>query len=278
MLFSRFFCPFIFLILCKFAYCINLFNSYNGYTDARLFSNIEPDDIEDIERFIQIDLLQIVQDKCQQENLVFNDLLQVNFFGFYFKDVANFTFSDSDKMLIKRLSNYCNDVLHSQGLDKGIAYFEKIDENDSDKKSSDWYFYDKWEPITFEKQIDDQNSLTMSLTVNNLIIEKGFVYEPKKIQQTQNVLEKLLSTVKHNASRPRSGWRYDDDIQNWAAYLRMRAGPLAYNDLQRNLEGALPSLSTTNRYIKRSNTSIVEGILRSHELLHIFRKKICHYM
>lgn len=46
----------------------------------------------------------------------------------------------------------------------------------------------------------------------------------------------------------------------------MIARPLAYETLQRNLEAALPSLPSTNRYIRASNCNISEGILRCEEL------------
>lgn len=47
----------------------------------------------------------------------------------------------------------------------------------------------------------------------------------------------------------------------------MICGPLGYNILQRNLEGALPSLVSTNRYINASKFYVAEGTLRSVELL-----------
>lgn len=47
----------------------------------------------------------------------------------------------------------------------------------------------------------------------------------------------------------------------------MLCGPLAYNTIHRNLEGALPSLVSTNRYIKSSNCDAIEGVLRCEELL-----------
>lgn len=46
----------------------------------------------------------------------------------------------------------------------------------------------------------------------------------------------------------------------------MISGPLAYKTLQSNLEGALPSLPSVNRYIHSSHYHIIEGILRAQEL------------
>lgn len=52
----------------------------------------------------------------------------------------------------------------------------------------------------------------------------------------------------------------------YANYLRMITGPLAYETIQRNLECALPSLVSVNRYIKTSGCHISENILRTEEL------------
>lgn len=46
----------------------------------------------------------------------------------------------------------------------------------------------------------------------------------------------------------------------------MIAGPLAYDTIQKNLQSALPSLSSTNRYIRKINSRLIEGILRCNEL------------
>lgn len=52
----------------------------------------------------------------------------------------------------------------------------------------------------------------------------------------------------------------------FAPYPRMIVGPLAFETIHRNLEGAIPSLPSTNRYIRASNCSVTEGILRCNEL------------
>lgn len=86
-------------------------------------------------------------------------------------------------------------------------------------------------------------------------------------QRTKYFLNKLQSAADMNLKRKRGGFRFDEEIKLYASYLRMLCGPMAYNTIQRNLEGALPSLVSTNRYIKASDCKIVEGELRSRELL-----------
>lgn len=83
---------------------------------------------------------------------------------------------------------------------------------------------------------------------------------------THYFLNKLKSAANKNAKREKGGYRYDEDIKFYASYLRMIIGPLAYETLQRNLEHSLPSLSSTNRYIRSSGCHVSEGILRCEEL------------
>lgn len=83
----------------------------------------------------------------------------------------------------------------------------------------------------------------------------------------QNLLGKMLEASEMNSMRPKHGYRYGDDLKKMAVYHRTLAGPMAYKSIQLNLEGCFPSISTTNRYIHRSDHAVVEGVLRCDELL-----------
>lgn len=84
---------------------------------------------------------------------------------------------------------------------------------------------------------------------------------------TYYFLDKLKTATDQNANRERGGYRYDAETKQFASYLRIISGPLAYDTLQKNLKCALPSLPSTNRYIQSSNCKPLEGLLRSEELL-----------
>lgn len=96
--------------------------------------------------------------------------------------------------------------------------------------------------------------------------QKKNINEIKTQTQTQYLLKSLLSAADRNANRKEGGYRYDPEVKHYAALLRMIAGPFAYEILQRNLKMCLPSLPSTNRYIRSSNCHISEGILRCEEL------------
>lgn len=87
-----------------------------------------------------------------------------------------------------------------------------------------------------------------------------------KPTKTHYFLQKLLLTADENVKRQKGGYRYGSDIKYFASYLRMLVGPYAYETLQANLSHSLPSLPSTNRYIRSSGCNITEGILKNEEL------------
>lgn len=87
------------------------------------------------------------------------------------------------------------------------------------------------------------------------------------------LLRKLVETSIQNSTRKPNGFRYDETTKDFAAYVRMMAGPLAYETIQANLFGAIPSLPSTNRYIHRTHSTIVEGVVRCHELLQYLNER-----
>lgn len=87
------------------------------------------------------------------------------------------------------------------------------------------------------------------------------------------LLNKLIESANFNGNRQPNGHRFDSSLQKFSSYFRMLAGPLAYETIQKNLFGALPSISTTNRYIRKSHCQVREGVLRSNELLAYLKER-----
>lgn len=85
--------------------------------------------------------------------------------------------------------------------------------------------------------------------------------------QTHEFLYKLKTLANQNVSRSKPGYRLDADVIRFATYIRILGGPLLYGTIYRNLPLALPSLDTTNRFIREQEDSMIEGRLRTKELL-----------
>lgn len=92
-------------------------------------------------------------------------------------------------------------------------------------------------------------------------------------QRTVYFLDKLQTVAKQNLKLKKGAFRYDTEIKMIASFLRMVCGPYAYEIIQRNLEGALPSIVSTNRYIKSSQCIVVEGVLRCKELVEFLQER-----
>lgn len=132
--------------------------------------------------------------------------------------------------------------------------------------------------VTHVKQVSDVRGINYfqgNISENNIVkgIEQLMLENDdgskvsENARRTRHFLNILQITATRNETRKRGGYRYDFQVKLFASYFRMIAGPLAYNIIQKNMPCALPSLSSTNRYINSSNCHIVEGILRSNELL-----------
>lgn len=139
-----------------------------------------------------------------------------------------FKFTPGDRILLKEIVKLVRETIDT----KGAQYFCTVDD--------------------VQQKEDEEKEA-----------EKGKVAASK----THFFLNKLVKAADQNLKRPKAGYRYAEDVKYFSSYIRMIAGPLAYETLQRNLEGALPSLPSTNRYIKSSNHFVGEGILRHNELL-----------
>lgn len=107
---------------------------------------------------------------------------------------------------------------------------------------------------------------TDSKTCENEIGDKNSSDESNT--RSQYLLNKLLDAANRNSQRKPEGYRYDPEVKLFASYLRMITGPLSYETIHKNLPAAIPSLPSTNRYIRAANVHMQEGILRCDELRH----------
>lgn len=164
----------------------------------------------------------------KKSSLIKNHQKKPDMFGELYAMHPNlFEFRPGDILLIKKLASYVKTKIEIDGLDHFVQ--------NKDKKLQE-------SNQTFQ-QLGNQST------------------------KTHYFLHKLLSTADENVKREKSGYRYGRDIQYFASYLRMLVGPYAYETLQKNLSYSLPSITSTNRYIRSSGCNITEGILRSEELL-----------
>lgn len=172
------------------------------------------------------------------ENFIRNEIAKLGkpenaeeFYGrIYARNPEKFVFLNGERVLIKELISHVKHIVDQNGKNTGLSHFKSSKENKVDSK------------------------LAAKITVHTE--NNAYSY----------FLNKLLSNVCQNPDRKKGGYRYDPDIQKFATYLRMIMGPLAYQTFQTNMESAIPSLPSINRYIQASHYHITEGVLRTKEL------------
>lgn len=147
------------------------------------------------------------------------------------QNLSEFEFRRGDKMLIKELAARVRNTVDTEGVKHFV-------------------------PVEHAKEMDTIINKMQTTSIN----------QQNLVNPAQHLLKKLILTADRNSNRNKHGYRYDRHEMLFASYIRMITGPLAYNTIQKNLEAALPSLSSTNRYIRKFNCHIIEGVLRCDEL------------
>lgn len=199
-----------------------------GYGNALSFKNIEDYDIEYVEKH--------VREKLSHDCTLEFKQHMGQIFGSNGADLNHFQFRRGDKQLIKELVDHVKITVNQFGCKH--------------------FMYDSSKPGVPNSAV--RSSFTLQL----------FDHNPNKQYETKShfFLSKLLLTAERNSRKNREGYRYEHEIKLFSAYLRMIVGPLAYETIQKNLEAAIPSLPSTNRYIRSYKSHITEGILRFEEL------------
>lgn len=213
---------------------------------------------------------------CAQQNTKFDVDDKKHFFGNYYDEPLNFRFSDDDKKqildLVLHFNGECdtdNDAnqginIISNSLCRLVLHDDVPADNSEVDDDEGWYFgYTDFMSETEEIPIFPPYKSTDIIEENS-----------EQDSQTHKILRKLIMAADQNINRSSAGYRFDPDVKEWAAYLRMLSGPLAYRTLQENLPLSLPSISSLNKYIQ-STRIITEGVIRSQELLlHLERRNL----
>lgn len=220
-----------------------------GYDHILTIKSVDNQKINEIESFVREDLHHLLQSQALGE---FSNVEPREIVGAYELDPHNFQFTPEERDLIFRIKDcVCSYLdLKDIGLKFDLLHITN-NSKESDVKPAIFQYDDK---VASESWID---SIRTSIPQT----------------QTHVVLNSLLQTANQNALRKREGYRYSDSIKKFAVFFRIVAGPIAYETVQRNIECALPSLNTTNRYIHKARHQICEGALRSESLLKYLQER-----
>lgn len=169
-----------------------------------------------------------------------------DFFGpIYVFDPSAFEFTPGDILQINQIVDYVRKMYSDPNI--GPQHFKPAEIQNTDE-------------ITLACDELQNNVAQLHISGNSSIGSNPF-------------LHMLTSAANQNSKTKKGGYRYENNIKKYATCIRMIAGPLAYETLQKNLPYSLPSLSSTNRYIQKTNCRIIEGVLRCEELLQFLNER-----
>lgn len=232
--------------------------SFSGFDNAFVFRDITPQDIIAIEEYVKKDLNMIFglttahNDKCNRAEKVY-------IFGQFSSKPFDFMFLPDEKELIYTIADYINQTIQRLGESDGLGHFaESVDVREREmiltRSALGTIFGGSLEPSYIQMFCNAADTSSQPNTATTL-------------SRTHNFLAQLKSIADRNVKREKEGYRFEIDVKSFATYIRILGGPLLYKTIQSNLELSLPSLDTTNRFIRQMDGSMVEGCLRTDELL-----------
>lgn len=222
----------------------NLFCSINGFSNIVTIKKITEELVGSFEDFVRMELFDLLQSLCIQQNFEFDDYVKKSFFGTHYANAPDFRFTKEEKRLILDLGHRVDLQPNTNEISAALEQLS-LDDNPEKVGFSGWYF----------RNIEEESSHISSQSQED---SDGNTH-------THIILKKLLRNADRNCHRPPAGYRFDHDVKDWAAFIRMLAGPLGYAAIQENRCLALPSLSSINHFIQNTKV-ITEGVLRPYEL------------
>lgn len=109
--------------------------------------------------------------------------------------------------------------------------------------------------------------------VREFEIVKSSSCESFNVKDNDSVLKLMFDSAVKNNSKEKHGYRHNDTIKMFAAYLRILGGKLLYETMHANLSTSIPSPSIISSYIADKGAKITEGVLRSDDLLLYLTKR-----
>lgn len=122
-----------------------------------------------------------------------------------------------------------------------------------------------------EKVINENKKLYESIQNLQEQLNNKQHLEKNTPKNTSKMLNQLIAVAHHQMNKKKGGYRYNETIKEFASYMFMLAGRIAYETLCKNIP--FPSVSSISRYLQEKGPKIIEGNLRCKELLEYLEKR-----
>lgn len=236
------------------------------------FTDFEDEDINRIEKFSKTNLLIMLDlNECKREHLIC-------IFGQFSSKPEQFVFLPDERELIHVIATHIKQrVMKSNQIDMNqldeFSTFNDVSENNNSIKYElsqtpfGSIFAEDIAPSYLQSFCETINSIQKC--EDDLIVCDAL----KPMSRTHQFLKKLNAIADRNILVKKAGYRFNIDIKQIATYMRVLGGALLYETIHRNLELAIPSIDTTNRFIRKTQNQMVEGCLRTNELLQYLNER-----
>lgn len=243
--------------------------SFSGFGNVMSFEEFEDGDINRIETYSKQNLLLILDlthNEYEREHLIC-------LFGQFSSNPSAFMFLPDERELIHSIVNHIKKIVIEFGKVNvnQIDHFQKCGQMFDDNSSFKSNLSKTSIGLIFGEDIEP-NYLQLFCNAANPVLSCEEDHQAQLVptdstSRTYELLRKFKATTDQNLSRKKPGYRYNIDIKQLAAYIRVLGGALLYETIHKNLELSLPSIDTTNRFIRKTHGQMVEGCLRTNELL-----------
>lgn len=249
--------------------------SFSGYGNVVSLIDFGDEDIDMIEKYSKnISLiLNLTANECERKHLIY-------LFGQFSSKPQQFVFLPDERELIHVIANHIKQTVMEFGIINmnQMDHFLNVSQNcntfncNLTQTPIGLIFGDDIEPrylqsicetINTNQNCEDDKSLCATSDERKQFASDSMQF----VSRTHQLLEKLKVIADMNLSRKKAGYRFDIDVKRLATYIRILGGALLYETIHRNFELSLPSIDTTNRFIRKMPGQMVEGCLRTSELL-----------
>jgi len=104
-----------------------------------------------------------------------------------------------------------------------------------------------------------------SLLINSIEDNRTLTLD-NKVLNSNTLLKCLYECASKNQQNTKNNNRFDEQLKKFSVYLFIVGGRLLFETLHKNMNDALPSISTLFRFLDNTQSSVTEGCFRFEEL------------
>lgn len=172
-----------------------MFHRLCGYANGLSFKNITETDISFVENFVQNELKDLLQQKCDRFGAELDVNEMENIFGMYANCETEFKLMRGDRLLLKEIAEFLNELFTTEGTEAFARHFEvpkryKMSKSDTEAFSFGT-FYSKKQRLRVKINLSKDEMITQLYTMKL----KPFFETYKNLKPFRVISEDLINIV-----------------------------------------------------------------------------------